>query len=98
MSDNTYNGWTNHATWLVNVWTDGDNHIVRICSAKHQDLYDRSKDLKEYITDTYFPSLRGETCNSGLEQDLLQSALSGVNWRELVEHYEDCDTEEDNDE
>lgn len=20
MSDSTYNGWTNHATWLINVW------------------------------------------------------------------------------
>lgn len=20
MSNDTYNGWTNHATWLVNVW------------------------------------------------------------------------------
>ena len=22
MNDNTYNGWTNRETWLVNVWND----------------------------------------------------------------------------
>ena len=25
MSDNTYNGWTNRATWLVNVWFNPEN-------------------------------------------------------------------------
>ena len=24
MSNNTYNGWTNRATWLVNLWMDED--------------------------------------------------------------------------
>lgn len=35
MSDNTYNGWTNRATWLVNVWFNpesrADVEMAREC-------------------------------------------------------------------
>lgn len=90
----SYNGWTNHATWLVNAWTDGDDEIVRISSDIGASMYDRAQALKEYVQETY---LEDTDTKAGLVADLLSSALSDVNWRELVEHYEDCGVEEDDD-
>lgn len=89
------NGWTNHATWLVNVWTDGDDEIVRISSDTGTSWYCRAESLKEYVQETYL----GDTdTKAGLAADLLSSALYDVNWKELIEHYEDCEVEENDDE
>lgn len=89
------NGWTNHATWLVNVWTDGDDEIVRISSDIGVSLYARAQSLKGYVQETYLEDIDAK---SGLVTDLLMSAFQDVNWKELVEHYEDCEVEEDDDE
>lgn len=89
------NGWTNHATWLVNVWTDGDDEIVRISSDIGVSLYTRASALKEYVQETYLEDIDAK---SGLVADLLMSAFQDVNWKELVEHYEDCEVEENDDE
>ena len=97
MTDKTYNGWANHATWLINVWTDGDDEIARICSTVNGKLYDRTQRLKAYITEAY---LDNKDAESSLMSDLLSSVLCDVDWYELVRHYEDCEasTEEDDDE
>lgn len=89
------NGWTNHATWLVNVWTDGDDEIVRISSDIGVSLYARAQSLKGYVQETYLEDIDAK---SGLVADLLMSAFQDVNWKELVEHYEDCEVEENDDE
>jgi hypothetical protein len=34
MSDNTYNGWTNRATWLVNVWFNPESREDVDCARK----------------------------------------------------------------
>ena len=97
MTDKTYNGWTNHATWLINVWTDGDDEIARISHKDNGPLYDRTQELKAYIGEAY---LDGKDAEASLMSDLLSSVLCDVDWYELVRHYEDCEieTEEDNDE
>lgn len=46
MKDNTYNGWTNWATWNANLWLTNDevtHNQALECSNYH--------DLKEYYTD-----------------------------------------------
>ena len=97
MTDKTYSGWSNHATWLINVWTDGDDEIARISSKRTEGLNSRARDLKEYVCETYlYEQLTTHVTSLGV--DLLNSALSDVDWHELVAHYEDCEVStEDND-
>ena len=97
MTNQTYNGWANHATWLINVWTDGDDEIARISHKDNGSLYDRTQELKAYIGEAY---LDGKDAEASLMSDLLSSVLCDVDWHRLVAHYEDCeaDTEGDGDE
>lgn len=89
------NGWTNHATWLVNVWTDGDDEIIRISSESGISMYERAQALKDYVQETYLEDIDAK---AGLVSDLLMSAFQDVNWKELVEHHENCEVEENDDE
>ena len=79
----SYNGWTNHETWLVNVWL-GDT------------LNDMQEEGQE-ISPDYIRDLVQEIANDGAEKlqgfilDMLNSALSSVNWNELAEHYKEED-------
>lgn len=50
MANETYNGWTNRATWLVNVWfnpeSKGDVYSARFCIEEAEDnLPDYMKDF-----------------------------------------------------
>lgn len=95
-SDRTYNGWTNYETWVVNLWMDNekgqqDYWIEEVQAAIKQEdavsaLSDRIKDEHE------------EACQQMLEQanfqsgpfaDLLNGALSEVNWREIAQFWID---------
>ena len=41
MNDTKYNGWTNRATWLVNVWGNPESKDdVRLIKGMIEDLYD----------------------------------------------------------
>ena len=73
-----YNGWTNYATWRVNLeifdgvaWLDQfDNGI---------DLYDAAEMLKEYATDII------ECSGEGLAGDYALAFLQEVDWREIAQ-------------
>ena len=97
MTDQTYNGWANHATWLVNLWLGEYNYDHSELSGLSR--YDATKALKETV-DNILTDYE-TTKLSGLAADLINSALSDVNWYELADSYlEDCedDTEGDDDE
>ena len=74
-----YSGYTNHETWLVNLWMEEPlRELIQsdeMVTATH--MYDL---VYEYI--------EMENGNpTSLREDLIGSALSDVNWRELYDLY-----------
>jgi hypothetical protein len=81
-----YNGWTNYATWRVNLELfDGANHA----SDNDLDAYDLGQILREMAME-----LMTETA-SGLALDYAEAFLSDVNWREIAEHQIEAYREQD---
>ena len=75
MTDTTYNGWTNYATWRVNLEIfDGsegpwDHHSAK--EAAEEIIY--------------------STTQEGIGRDYALAFLSEVNWREIAEHYQETE-------
>ena len=49
MSNDTYNGWTNRATWLVNVWFNPES-VADVESAR-ETLEDAAANVPDYLRD-----------------------------------------------
>lgn len=86
MSDKTYNGWTNYATWRVNLEIfDGlDPREMGWTRLKH--------DLEPHLRDFVVELLESQVA-SGLALDYALAFIDDVNWyeiaRHLIENYED---------
>lgn len=93
MTDNTYNGWTNYATWRVNLeMIDGLN--PRGMGWRKLDTYDLSLALKEYAQE-----MLESTAGEGLALDYARAFLSDVNWYEIAKNMrEDYELSADEDE
>jgi hypothetical protein len=77
MANEKYNGWTNYATWRVNLeMFDGGD----FASDNDLDAYDLGDSLREMAYDTLSES------GSGLVLDFSLAFLSDVNWHEIAEH------------
>jgi hypothetical protein len=75
----TYNGWTNYATWRVNLEIfDGQDPEGFDLT---QDAYDLGRELKDYAEE-----LIDATSNEGLARDYALAFLSDVNWREIASY------------
>lgn len=82
---NTYNGWTNKATWLVNTWigdilysmaNDGETITADLIKALVMDIINDTSD------------------SDGLACDLITHSLAEVNWKELELFHNDEKTAE----
>ena len=83
MSDKTYNGWTNYATWRVNLEMFDGVDPRDISTRFHPDeAYNLGHDLKEYA-ENIITDYKSETT---LAQDYALAFLSDVNWHEIAEH------------
>lgn len=83
MSDKTYNGWTNYATWRVNLELFDGVDPRDISTRFHPDeAYNLGHDLKEYA-ENIITDYKSETT---LAQDYALAFLSDVNWHEIAEH------------
>ncbi len=93
--DKKYNGWTNYETWAVKLWMDnseGDQQFFKemaneaikteIVGTNGQNMacYHLSQSLKDYF-DEANPLGDQATCFT----DLLNAALSEVNWYEIAQ-------------
>ena len=85
MSD--YNGWTNYATWRVNLEIF-DGFDLRDANLHRLDVYDLADALKEYTTDAISTG-----CNNGLALDYALAFLSDVNWQEIAKSLRDDEEE-----
>lgn len=84
-ADQTYNGWSNYETWVVNLWLSNDQgtyEYVRDLVKDSKADYNAVEALREWIEEVN-PLLD----EASLFTDLLNAALSEVDWWEIVEHF-----------
>jgi hypothetical protein len=87
-NDTKYNGWTNYATWRVNLEIF-DGIDPRDMSWQSMDDYDLGQYLKEYANEL----LEMDT-KEGLALDYARAFISDVNWREIARHMLEAYAEE----
>jgi hypothetical protein len=85
MNREEYNGWTNYETWLVNLWLSNeqgiDNFALGLCG-EAETTREAADRLREWIGEG-----SPDDCQTGLYGDLLNAALSEVDWYEIADHY-----------
>ena len=74
MQNKTYNGWTNHATWLVNLWWGDDLFEMDIKDAEA---------IQDFVEDIAQDS--SNTAESRFVSDMVYGYLAEVNWNEIAE-------------
>ena len=74
---NDYNGWTNYATWRINLEILGDIQWVE----EEIEILNEEM-LEEYVENAVFDNYSG---NMGLMEDYARAFLCNVNYREILE-------------
>lgn len=80
MTDTTYNGWTNYATWRVNLEMFDGWDADQLDSLTMGDTYNLSKQLKDYVE-----QFLSDTNPQGLALDYAFAFLGEVNWYEIAQ-------------
>lgn len=81
MNDNKYNGWTNYATWRVNLEIfDG----LSLSDLGYEDLdeFNLAEALKDHVDEVLFCGID----DTGLAADYARAFIADVNWREIAQH------------
>ena len=76
----SYNGWKNHATWLVSLWLDEYGFDESMVSDSR---YAATQTIKDWVDDI----IADQNPTPGLAADLIDSALSDVDWYELADKF-----------
>jgi hypothetical protein len=80
-----YNGWTNYATWRVNLeMFDGFDFKEYWPESDKWDAYDLGDFLKGYAEE-----LIESSSSEGLARDYALAFISDVNWHEIAAHYQE---------
>ena len=97
MNDTTYNGWTNYETWSFNLWFDChfEEDAERIYGdAEPCDIFTKRENAMLELADcikTFCDDMQAEYSNDSASffTDILNAAISRVNWHEIAEQYID---------
>ena len=75
----SFNGWTNHITWLVNLHITNDYEIYSQLSSLKMDI----DQLKNWVSLYISEKAQSITPYSPLVDDLLRYSIVDVNWEEI---------------
>ena len=78
-----YNGWTNYATWRVNLKIFDNMDMEEMCWHK-LDIHDMARVFREFAEEIVCPSKNAENT---LAENYALAFLSEVNWYEIAKHY-----------
>ena len=95
-----YNGWSNYETWLCNMWfNDFDFTDMMDMFDKCEDNCDVLEIIENYIkehVEEYVEYSLGDNSvaispgdQHGFIHDMLNAAISEIDWRDIAEHYVD---------
>lgn len=79
MTDNTYNGWTNYATWRVNLELF-DGQLVDTVTSDITDAYA----IGQYCRELALEYMAEQA--SGIALSYAEAFLADVNWTEIATH------------
>ncbi len=79
MSDQTYNGWTNWATWNFNMWIDNDEQLYNIVENNLVAFKGKDAQLK------WLEIVAENVVNTELCPDLKKSDIESINFQEILE-------------
>jgi hypothetical protein len=99
MNTEKYNGWTNYETWLCKLWIDNDEGSQDYWIEEAQNAYDNAEaedsftkseraalDLMDNLKDWHENTISESGIpDSGFIADLMNAAMSEVNWHEIAE-------------
>lgn len=93
MNDTKYNGWTNYATWRVNLemfdsWGLGDIWGFDDADPKEVNIYELGKILQEYAEER----MNEDASSESLALSYAMAFLSDVNWSEIAKRIVDDET------
>ena len=77
MNINEYNGWTNYATWRINLELFSDMNYT-----DYFDELPTTEMLEDYVENVVFD----HSGNMGLMEDYARAFLNNVNYYEILEH------------
>jgi hypothetical protein len=88
MNDTTYNGWSNYATWRINLeCVDGfdprDHGFGGVKTDDTDEVYDFAEYLKQYVEECLFAYTDNKP---SLVEDYARAFLLDVNWHEIAKH------------
>jgi hypothetical protein len=87
--DQKYNGWTNYATWRVNLEIFDGMDVIDVLG-NHEDVYELAHSMEHYVKDWFEQEAldaKNKGIDVGLMSDYALAFLSDVNWREIANFY-----------
>lgn len=77
-----YNGWTNHATWLVNLWWN-DNLIEIARDVLGEPI--TAEQAADYVFELADSVTNDKTVEARFVSDMLTAYMNEVNWQEIAD-------------